>query len=354
MNIDFNRIIENLDDEKIIELLQSLGSDEYINKEDCIIFKTICHNENADDGSMKLYYYKKNKRFVCYTECSCSFNIFNLFEKRYNLLGIDYNYYQDIVLKINGGKLIKKDNNGFIKKYESYYDKYKKNKPIIEFRKINPSILNIFTFFATPEWLNDGISTEVMKRYNILYSIKQNKIIIPHYDVNNNLIGIRGRALNQEDIEVGKYMPVQISQEIYSHPLSFNLYGLNNIKDNIKKYRMAIVAESEKATLQYETMFGKDKNIVSACCGSTLHKYQIELLLSCGAERILVAFDKEWDSTEKKDRYFNKLYSMCSKYQNICKMGFIFDFDNLLSFKDSPFDKGEEVTKKLINKGVWL
>lgn len=354
MNIDFNEIIENLSDERVIELLGDLGCDEYINKDDCIIFKTICHNEAAEDGSMKLYYYKKNKRFVCYTECGCSFNIFNLFERRYNLLGINYNYYQDIILKINGGALTKKDNNGFIKKYESSYDRYKRNKSIIEFKKINPSILNIFTFFTTPEWLNDGISEEVMKRYNILYSIEQNKIIIPHYDIDNNLIGIRGRALNEDDIEIGKYMPVQIEQEIYSHPLSFNLYGLNNVKDNLRKYKIAIISEGEKGVLQYETMFGKDKNIVVASCGSTLHKYQIELLLSCGVERILLAFDREFENYKQREKYFNKLWSICNRYKNICKMGFIFDSHNLLDLKDSPFDKGKEVIKRLINEGVWL
>ena len=84
-----------------------------------------------------------------------------------------------------------------------------------------------------------------MKQYNIKYSIEQNKIIIPHYDINNNLIGIRGRALNEEDLSIGKYMPVQIEGTIYSHPLMYNLYGLNIVKDNIKKYKMAIVAESE-------------------------------------------------------------------------------------------------------------
>lgn len=88
-----------------------------------------------------------------------------------------------------------------------------------------------------------------MKLYNIRYSILQNKIIIPHYDVDNNLIGIRGRALNEEDLVYGKYMPIQIENKIYSHPLMFNLYGLNIVKNNIKRLKTAIIAESEKASM---------------------------------------------------------------------------------------------------------
>lgn len=354
-NIDFNQIIENLSNERIIQLVTNLGSDEYIEKPDYIIFKTICHNELAEDASMKLYYYKKNKRFVCYTECGCSFNIFTLFEKRYNLLGIKYNYYKDIILKITNGEMISQPlENGFIKQYQSEYDKYNLKKPQVTFKNYNPNILNVFTFFATPEWLNDGINIKAMKRYNILYSIDQNKIIIPHYDMNNNLIGIRGRALNEDDLKIGKYMPIQLGNQIFSHSLSHNLYGLCNVKNNIRKYKMAIVAESEKSCLQYETMVGIDRNIVVACCGSNFHKYQLDLLLSCGAEKVLIAFDKEWANNKEKEKYFSKLKSICDRYKNFCKMGFIFDFQNLLKLKDSPFDRGFNVTKQLINKGVWL
>lgn len=57
-----------------------------------------------------------------------------------------------------------------------------------------------------------------MDKYNILYSISQEKIVIPHYDINNNLVGIRGRALNEWEIEnVGKYMPIRIENKWYAH-----------------------------------------------------------------------------------------------------------------------------------------
>lgn len=353
-NIDLKELANQISPEKIIELVTELGSDEYIDKDNYIIFKTICHNIDPSDASMKLYYYKKNKKFHCYTDCGDNFNIFTLFERRYKLLGVEYNFYKDIVLKIANGQKIQLKDDNFYDVYKSIYGDYKSDKPEIHFNILNPNLLNIFTFVATPEWLNDGISEEVMKQYNIKYSIEQNKIIIPHYDINNNLIGIRGRALNEEDIAIGKYMPVQIEGIIYSHPLMYNLYGLNIVKDNIKKYKMAIVAESEKSTMQYATMFGKEKNICVACCGSSFHNYQLELLLKAGAEKILIAFDKEWETWKEEEKYFNKLKNICDKYKNKCKMGFIFDTQNLLNFKDSPFDKGPEVCKNLIKQGVWI
>jgi DNA primase len=89
-----------------------------------------------------------------------------------------------------------------------------------------------------------------MRRYGIKYSIEENKVIIPHYDVNGYLIGIRGRTLNPDEAAAeGKYRPIVFNERVLSHPLGYNLYGLNFIKGNIKRIGMAIVGEGEKAAL---------------------------------------------------------------------------------------------------------
>lgn len=354
MMLDLNKIKDSLTPEEVINLVTELGSDTYIEKEDCIIFKTICHNINPDDASMKLYYYKKDHRFMCYTGCSCSFNIFTLFQKRYELLNQEFNFFKDIVLKITKGQVAFKHKEGFYSEYESIQKKYDKDIIQVEYNKINENILSGFESVAIPEWIEDGISYEIMKVYNILYSISRNKIVIPHYDVENNLIGIRGRALNVEDLLLGKYMPLEVEGKMYSHALGYNLYGLNVVKDNIKRFKMGIISEGEKSPMQYGTMFGQDKNICVAACGSSIHKYQIDLLRQSGAERILIAFDKEGETNLEREKYFNKLMNICKRYKNVCDMGFIFDTKNLLELKESPFDKGKEVFKQLYKEAVWI
>lgn len=354
-NINLTDLQNSLPPSKIIQLVTALGSDEYVEKEDYIIFKTICHNEDAQNASLKLYYYKKDHRFVCYTDCGCSFNIFTLFQKRYDLLKINYNFYKDIILKVADGVSINNNSkSGFYREYESIYHKYKEDIPNIEYKHYNEEVLNSFTFFAAPEWLDDGISEEIMKLYNIRYSISQNKIIIPHYDKDNNLIGIRGRALNPEDIAVGKYMPLVFENISYAHPLSYNLYGLNLVKDNIRRLKTAFIAEGEKSPQQYGTMFGQDNNVCVASCGSSIHQYQIDLLIKSGAERIIIAYDKEGETNKEKEKYFNKLKSFCERYKNICNMGFIYDTKNLLELKQSPFDRGKDIFKQLYKEVFWL
>jgi hypothetical protein len=48
----------------------------------------------------------------------------------------------------------------------------------------------------------DGITRAAMDKYNIRFSISQNKIIIPHYNVFGQLVGIRGRALNHGRLKI--------------------------------------------------------------------------------------------------------------------------------------------------------
>lgn len=344
-------LVQSLSNERIIEIMQELGVDNYIEKNDSIIFPTLCHNYHIDEASMKLYYYPKTKTFHCYTDCGCTFNIIELLKKRYELEGKEYSFYKDIVEKI-GGTFQKKDTNGFYQVYERKEIK-QKPKTSIDLKIYDNNVLNSYIFYPTIEWLEDGISEEMMKTYNIRYSISENKIIIPHYDINNNLVGIRGRALNEGDLILGKYMPIQIGEEIYSHPLGYNLYGLNVVKDNIKRFKTAIIAEAEKSCMQYGTMFGQENNIVVASCGSSISQYQIDLLLSQGVERIIVAFDKEGENWNQQELYYQKLNKICQKYRQYCNFGFVYDTKNLLKLKDSPFDRGKEVTEKLIRGVIW-
>jgi DNA primase len=60
---------------------------------------------------------------------------------------------------------------------------------------------------------------------------------------------------------------------MYNHPLGLNLYNLNNSKDNIKKMQTAIVVESEKSCLLFQSYFGIENDITVACCGSNLSFY---------------------------------------------------------------------------------
>ena len=349
--MDYKDIIENLETDQVIKLMSSLGANNYIDKETHIIFPTICHNVDVDSASQKLYFYKGTKLFVCYTEGG-NLSIFNFLKHYYETRKIEYNWYEDIYeVVLDCSKLNKKE--GFQPiKYQSAKDRYSK---IEKRKKLNPyseKVLESFIKFYPVEWLNDGISKEAMDKFNILYSISQNKIIIPHYDVENNLVGIRGRALNEWEVEnVGKYVPLCIENIWYTHSLSLNVYGLNVNKDNILKTGYCIIAEGEKSVLQAESF--SRPNCVVATCGSGLNKYFLNIILrECHPQEIILAYDNEEKAGQ--DNYFNKLKDFCRLYNRYCNFSFIYDRQNLTPKKASPFDCGEEVFEKLLEKRVKI
>ena len=348
--IDYKSIIEQLDTQKIIQLMEKLGADDYIEKEGYIIFPTICHNEDASEASMKLYYYENSHIFQCYTD-EGSMSIFQFLKNYYETRSYDYDWYQDIYQVILDCSNFNPNLSFAPKKYKSIRDIYSTPKHI--FLPTYPNgIIDCFTKFYPSEWLNDGITKQSMDKFNIRYSVTQNKIIIPHYNVDGQLVGIRGRALNEWEVEnVGKYMPVQIEGKWYSHPLSLNLYGLNKTKENIKRTGICFLVEAEKSVLQME---GWDfANCSAAVCGSQFNKHALKVLMTAARPKeIVICFDKE----EKKgsEEYFNKLYSIGKKYQNYADFSFIYDRENLLEMKDSPTDKGAETFWKLYKRRVRI
>ena len=344
--INYEEIIENLQPELVIKLMEQLGVDRYEDKGKYIVFPTICHNITSSEASSKLYFYKDTKLFYCYTECG-PMNIFKFLNNYYETREIEYDWFVDIyevILNCSITNLI-----GLTKKREKLSDKYKRKEPK-KLETYSTGILDVFVKSYPVEWLNDGISREAMDRFKILYSISQNKIIIPHFNEKGELVGIRGRTLNEEEAQTfGKYMPVQIENKWYSHPLSLNLYGLDINKDNIKKNGICYLFEAEKSCLQMDSF--SMPNCSAAICGSNFNKFQLKLLLKTAAPKeIVICFDKE--ELPKEDKYFYKLLKLCRKYSKYCNFSFIYDRENLLDLKDSPTDKGEEIFKKLLEKRV--
>ena len=86
-------------------------------------------------------------------------------------------------------------------------------------------------------------------------------------------------------------------------------------------------------------------------CGSKFNKFGLNILIKeCHPQEIILCFDKE--ELPHQDSYFNHLYSICQKYKIYCNFSFIYDRTNLLSLKDSPTDKGQEIFEKLLKGRV--
>lgn len=350
LDVSVQDIIDSITLEDVKTFLESLGVDQiaYYPEKGYLICPTICHNPVDEAESMKLYWYQNNKIFRCYTECNEAMSIFALYQKfmKINYHKIEFEEAVDYVKKC-----VHHINISNKKKYKSNidYEQYNFDSAIPQLTEYPKAMLTYFLPYHHPLWLKDGIKPEIMDKFHIGLVNAQNKISIPHFDIDGRLVGIRGRTLDPEEAEeFGKYRPIQIGDILYSHPLHFNLYGIYEHQNAIKMRRSAIIVEGEKSVLLDDGYYGDFSNTV-ACCGSNINKFQIKLLTGLGANEITIAFDKEyedWRSNEARE-YRTKIENMCNKYRGQATFYYIWDMDNLLGHKDSPFDRGKEVFEEL-------
>ncbi len=362
-----DKIKNSLTLEQVYEFVVDLGGEPII-KENYFISRTICHNPPGF-GSYKLYYYNNTKLFKCFTDCGDSFDIFQLVCKVKNQTIEDKTaqwQLNNAIMYVARYFGFSNENFDFSNNKDNLHDweilnKYDENnlvkqQQIIDLKVFDKNILKYLPHPNITPWELEGIDDKVMCEHDIAYNPISQSIIIPHYDINNNLIGIRERTLVKEQEQYGKYRPAILNRQMYNHPLSFNLYNLNNSKDNIKIIKKAIVFEGEKSPLLYASYFGSDRDISVACCGSSLIWYQVQLLLSLGVEEIIVAFDKQFQAIGDNEfkRWIKKLTDIYKKYSSFVTISFMFDKWNLLDYKMSPIDNGKETFIELYNRRFSL
>ena len=355
-------IKNSLSIEQVAEIVATFGGDPQI-KNEIIVCRTICHGGN----SHKLYYYDNTKLFKCYTDCpEASFDIFQLIIKinKINKAEVSLSQAINFIEDFFNIKNLKED---FFKNDKSIEDwkilnKYYENKNKIkeqkrvELKVYDKKVINNLVYPEITPWLKEGISQEVLSYCRIAFNPSSWGIVIPHFNIDNELIGIRERTLIKEEESKGKYKPAIINRQMYNHPLGFNLYGINWAKDNIKKMKKAIIFEGEKSVLKFMSFFGIDNSIALATCGSSLTSYQVELLKKLGVEEIIIAFDRQFKELgdEEWKNWTKKLKDIDKKYRTIVNVSFMFDKENLLGYKDSPIDKGKEIFLKLYKGRIIL
>jgi DNA primase len=347
--MDASQLKELLNKQDIFDLLVELGGEpKYTN--DLIYSRTICHNGQKH----KLIYYPNTNQFHCFTDCQCSYDIFSLIQKIYD---IDF----PTAFRYVAGKFGIDTTNFNYSPADavdtSFIRKFQKKEPQYVLKKIPKTLLNSFYKLYHHNWVEDGISIETMKKFGVLFSIKDNKIIIPHFDPDGRLIGIRGRALNPEEIEAGrKYMPIFHKGEVRKHPTGANIYGLHVTKEQVIRHKTIILFESEKGPMQLDTML-PNMSIGGGISGSALTNEQVKILLSLGIEHVVLGLDKEFEKngTEEEKFYKEKIKSgFIDKLYPYFHVSVLWDTKGLLNLKDAPTDRGKDIFLELWNNKIHI
>lgn len=351
--------------QQIIQLCLALGSADYRwdgSPDSPIIFQTICHNP-PQCGSYKLYYYPDSFRFHCYTECGDSFDVYELVIRALHCDFAQALSYVQSTLHLTFNKV------GFFTPenqandeldYLARYCKLRNrgNHASEDIQIYPPDLINLFTKAYPVEWQRDRITPDAMEKFNIRFDVAENAIIIPHYDIDGQLVGIRSRTLDPRKVADGfKYMPTVLGKnndgkpDDLRHTLRNHLYGLDKVKETIRRTGKCMICESEKSVLQSWSYYGENSFTV-AVCGSNISTIQRDLILNLGVHEVFLAFDREYKipySDESED-YAEKILRLSSLFTPYVTTYVIWDTGTLLGYKDSPTDQGKEVLETLMQQ----
>jgi hypothetical protein len=352
LQLDKDLIKNSLTEEEIHKILKDLGSKDPLMGNQ---YQTVCHGGHKH----KLYYYHDTKAFHCYTDCSENLDIFEVVERAKKIsFPQAVRYVADSTGKAFGfSTALKKSNDDLINDWEILNRHKKKDKINTQLPEHDSKVMDVFLPYPHEEWLNEGISYDTQRKFNIGYYIREERIVIPHYDIDSRIVGIRGRSMLQEDIDAGKkYIPVTVENKLYNHQTMFNLYGIHKTKEAIKRLRKVAIFEGEKSVLKCEDFYGND-NFSVASCSSNITNFHRDILLSLGIEEVIICFDrfrdkKEDESDEKYqeqiESHQEKLLKLARKFTPYVQTYIVYDDFDLLKQKESPVDRGKETLEQLM------
>lgn len=204
-------------------------------------------------------------------------------------------------------------------------------------KPISEKVLDYYIKAGNVLFLDDGISLETQKEFEICYDPQTNSVCIPIRDELGSLIAIKARRMKYtSNIPLEKRrFPDELnegeSKYFFLEPgaKSQVLYGLYKNAKAIQQQGAVLVGESEKFVHQIYDMgyYGVSTG------GSKVSKRQIEMLTRLGV-KICFCFDKDIGEEELKD-IANNFISGVPIYA-------IIDKDNLLDEKESPSDSPQK------------
>ena len=331
----------------ILTLMNDLGADLVKETNEYFIFTSICHGSD----SHKLYYYF-TKRLYCYSNCG-SMDIYELimrvkdcdFKTAFNYLRTVVNGYNRPIVGFGGRQF----------KSVDLDDVAVEQLPIID----KPYLYKMYSDCEIKEWVNENITYDITKKFNVRFDKKGNKAIIPVFQ-NRKCVGIRTRCFDIKDIMKGnKYIPLWYDDTCYNFPTAKVLYGLDETKEAIKKYQRILIYEGEKSVYKTQKYLG-NKNCSVAMFGSKLSRTHQKIILDLANGNknfeIILAMDKEFEnynSDEGRD-YEKKIIKNLDGLQNYIHCSYIIDKENLLDMKMSPIDKDKKTFQILLSNRIHL
>lgn len=337
--LNVESIKNQINEDNVIILMDSLGADFNYQSQDQIRFKSICHNSN----SYKLYYFINTNSFYCFREGK-SFDAISLVQ---HVKHINFNQAVSYICSVLHLKV------GQIEQNEQI-DNWAELRRFLPNAEIEPdklltydkSILSLFDHLYPQEWLDYGISADILDKFGIGWYARQACISIPVV-FNGQLVGVRGRYTREQDIAKGKYRPIcMLDGTVLKFSSSACLYGYDQNKATIEKSRQVVLFESEKSVLK-SPQYGIDNAL--AVFGSNISKQHIQLLLELGVNDVVLCMDSDYKQVgDNEFKFFVvKMKKLAAKLKPFFNCSIVYNNQGYDMYKCNMMDIPYEQAMKL-------
>lgn len=213
----------------------------------------------------------------------------------------------------------------------------KKKIDVREIEYLNENEIDCLIPLLHISWYKEGIMPSTLNKFDLRYSYRGNRIIIPHrHWKSGRLMGFNSRTTipNYDSLGIKKYYITPNYQK------ALNLYGLYENYNSIKKAGYVIVYEAEKSVLKRDSLLDSTGVALS---GKILSDEQARILRSLDVS-IIFAFDKDIE--------LNEIRFACEKLWRYRSVFYVYDRANVLKEKESPADLKDNLFVQLLKNKV--
>lgn len=310
-------------------------------------------NRNPMDGSPALVFFPDTKIFIGYTS-SRSYDCISLVQTRLNLLGQTCSFLDacNWILEKTGldpTKITKPLTNIYVYDWSELERFVRVRKYGNQLPEYNRNIIDTLPTLYPQAWIDEGISEETMAKYQIRYYERCNQTVIPCFDSEARLIGVRVRNWDKDRVEQAKYMPlITLDGQCYKFNTNHVFYGINYNKPEIERIGKVIIVESEKAVMKLDTYMGRH-NIALGMYGSNLGIQRRNQLIKMGVNTVSYVVDNDFIGQDDEffEQWREKIQHFIKLWDGFCRIEIVWDNLGLLGPKENATDSTKEVWEQL-------
>lgn len=305
--------------EKTVEFTKHSGNVHYC---ECIF-----HNEKT----ASLAFFENENTYYCFG-CGAHGNIYNWLQKTEHLT---FPEAVEKVSEMTGTEVreyLESESVGILKEINKAYTPPKVKDLERTYLDLDKDYDQKFSDELPTEWINEGITKQSLRKYDIRIDNNANRIVYPVLDDKYRLIGIKGRTRyeNFKTLKLPKYIN-------YNKIGTLDFFtGMKWAEESIKQTRQIIILEGLKSVMKLDGW--GIHNCVSAET-SDITEQQLVILIKMGIKTAVIAFDE--------DVSLKKVYEITRPMKRYMNVEVVINKGQLLKEKMSPTDLGEKTWELL-------